>query len=146
MSRNWAIFSHPWNLTFFGYEIFQFFSCLYGSKVPKWKCAHILLWKKSKNQQKTPKNILFTSPDPRSRYNNDTVQYTFTGHDSFVVSLSIILSKIKKSKLKGHLNISKNLKNLILYKKTLTSSQRKQSTTNPNFSKLIIRKEVYIEK
>ena len=73
------------------------------------------------------------------------IQYTFTGHDSFVVSLSMIL-KIKKSKLKGHLNISKNLKNLILYKKTLTSSQRKQSTTNPNFSKLIIRKEVYIEK
>ena len=47
--RNWANLSHPWNLTFFGYEIFQLLCCLYGSKVPKWKCAHILLWKKSKN-------------------------------------------------------------------------------------------------
>ena len=47
--RKFANLSHPWNLTFFGYEIFQLFSCLYGSKVPKWKCAHILLWKKSKN-------------------------------------------------------------------------------------------------
>ena len=33
----------------------------------------ILLWKKSRNQQKTPKNTLFTSPDPRSQYKNYTV-------------------------------------------------------------------------
>ena len=31
------------------------------------------LWKKSKKRQKTPKNTLFTSLDPRSRYKNDTV-------------------------------------------------------------------------
>ena len=44
VSRNWAILSHPWNLTFFEDEIFQHFSYLYGLKVPKWNCAHILLW------------------------------------------------------------------------------------------------------
>ena len=35
VSRNWAILSHPWNLTFFHDKIFQFFSWSYGSKVPK---------------------------------------------------------------------------------------------------------------
>ena len=44
VSRNWAILSHPWNLTFFEDEIFHHFSYLYGLKVPKWNCAHILLW------------------------------------------------------------------------------------------------------
>jgi len=44
VSRNWAILSHPWNLTFFHDKIFQFFSWSYGSKVPKWNSAHILLW------------------------------------------------------------------------------------------------------
>ena len=29
VSRNWAILSHPWNLTFFEDEIFQHFSYLY---------------------------------------------------------------------------------------------------------------------
>ena len=49
VSRNWAISSQPRNLTFLEDEIFQLFSHSYGSKVPKWNCAHILLWKKSKN-------------------------------------------------------------------------------------------------
>ena len=44
VSRNWAILSHPWNLTLFEDEIFQLFSSSYGSKVPKWNCAHILPW------------------------------------------------------------------------------------------------------
>ena len=35
VSRNWAILSHPWNLTFFEDEIFQHFSYLYGLKLPK---------------------------------------------------------------------------------------------------------------
>ena len=30
VSRNWAILSHPWNLTFFHDKIFQFFSWSYG--------------------------------------------------------------------------------------------------------------------
>ena len=47
--RKFASLSHPWNLTFFENDIFELFCCLYGSKVPKWKCAHILLRKKPKN-------------------------------------------------------------------------------------------------
>ena len=47
--RKYAILSQPRKLTFFVDEIFQFFSYPYGSKVPKWNCAHILLWEKSKN-------------------------------------------------------------------------------------------------
>ena len=43
VSRNWAILCLPWNLTFLYDEIYHLFSCLYGSKVPKWKGAHILL-------------------------------------------------------------------------------------------------------
>ena len=52
----YAILSQPRNVTSFEDEIFQLFSCLYGLKVPKWICAHILLWKKAKNIRKTPKN------------------------------------------------------------------------------------------
>ena len=73
VSRNWAILSHPWNLTFFEDEIFQFFPYLYGSKVPKWNFAHILLWKKVKNIRKTPKNTLFTPPWLRTTLLNDPV-------------------------------------------------------------------------
>ena len=58
VSRNWAILSHPWNLTFFEDEIFQLCSHLYGSKVPKWNFAHSLLWKKAENIRKTPKNTV----------------------------------------------------------------------------------------
>ena len=42
--RKFANLSHPWNLTFFHDKIFKFFSWSYGSKVPKWNSAHILLW------------------------------------------------------------------------------------------------------
>ena len=61
ISRNWATLSHPWNLTFLENDIFKLSSYLYGLKVPKWNCAHILLWKKAKNIRKTPKNTCFTT-------------------------------------------------------------------------------------
>ena len=76
VSRNWAILSHPWNLTFFEDEIFQLFPYLYGSKVPKWNFAHILLWKKVKNIRKTPKNTWFTAPWLKTTLLNDPV-YVF---------------------------------------------------------------------
>ena len=60
--RKFAILSQPKYLTFFDEEISQLFSYLYGSKVPKWNFAHILLWKKNKKIRKTPKNTLFTGP------------------------------------------------------------------------------------
>ena len=62
ISRNWATLSHPWNLTFLENNIFKPSSYLYGLKVPKWNCAHILLWKTAKNIRKTPKNSWFTAP------------------------------------------------------------------------------------
>ena len=71
--RKYAILSQPINLTFLEDEIFQLFSYLYGSKVPKWNFAHILLWKKAKNIRKTPKNTLFTAPWLRTTLLNDTV-------------------------------------------------------------------------
>ena len=37
-------FEPPLKSYFFVDEIFQQFSYLYGLKVPKWNCAHILLW------------------------------------------------------------------------------------------------------
>ncbi len=73
ISRNWATLSHPWNLTFLENDIFKLSSYLYGLKVPKWNCAHILLWKKAKNIRKTPKNTLFTAPWLRTTLLNDTV-------------------------------------------------------------------------
>ena len=72
--RKYAILSQPRNVTSFEDEIFQLFSYLYGSKVPKWNFAHILLWKKAKNIRKTPKNTLFTAPWLRTTLLNDTVQ------------------------------------------------------------------------
>ena len=48
-SENGPIWATPENLPFLKYEIYLLFSYSYGSKVPKWKCAHILLCKKSKN-------------------------------------------------------------------------------------------------
>ena len=73
ISRNWATLSHPWNLTFFENDIFKLSSYLYGLKVPKWNCAHILLWKKAKNIRKTPKNTCFTAPWLRTTLLNDPV-------------------------------------------------------------------------
>ena len=73
--RNYAILNQPINLTFLEDEIFQLFSYLYGSKVPKWNFAHILLWKKAKNIRKTPKNTLFTAPWLRTTLLNDPVWY-----------------------------------------------------------------------
>ena len=48
-SENGPISAIPKNLPFFKDEIYQIFSYSYVSKVPKWKCAHILLCKKYKN-------------------------------------------------------------------------------------------------
>ena len=42
--RKYAILSQPRNVTSFEDENFQLFSYLYGSKVPKWNFAHIILW------------------------------------------------------------------------------------------------------
>ena len=75
ISRNWATLSHPWNLTFLENDIFKLSSYLYGLKVPKWNCAHILLWKKAKNIRKTPKNTCFTAPWLRTTLLNDPVQW-----------------------------------------------------------------------
>ena len=47
--RKYASLSQSRILIFNKDEIFQLFSYLYGSKVPKWNFAHILLWKESKN-------------------------------------------------------------------------------------------------
>ena len=65
--------SQPWNFTFFEDEIFLLFSYSYGSKVPKWNFAHILLWKKAKNIRKTPKNTWFAPPWLRTTLLNDPV-------------------------------------------------------------------------
>ena len=85
--RKYAILSQPINLTFLEDEIFQLFSYLYGSKVPKWNFANILLWKKAKNIRKTPKNTLFTAPWLRTTLLNDTVivnKLLFDGHEIVV--------------------------------------------------------------
>ena len=71
--RKYAILSQPRYLTFFEDEIFQFFSCLYGSKVPKWNFAHTVLLKKAKNIRKSPKNTFFTAPWLRTTLLNDPV-------------------------------------------------------------------------
>ena len=52
VSRNLAILSHLWNLTFFEDEIFKHFSHLYGLKVPKWNFAHNILWISTKTNEK----------------------------------------------------------------------------------------------
>ena len=66
----YAILSQPWNLTFFGFEILKLFCYLYGSKVPKWKCAHILLCKKYKNSIKLLKIAGLQPPDWIQRKKN----------------------------------------------------------------------------
>ena len=48
-TENGSIWATPENLPFLKYEIYQLFPYSCGSKVPKWKCAHILLCKKYKN-------------------------------------------------------------------------------------------------
>ena len=61
-----AILSQHRNLTFFVDEIFQLFSCLYGSKVPKWKneIAPIFYYGKSpKTDEKDLKIPNIWSPD-----------------------------------------------------------------------------------
>ena len=63
VSRNWAISSQPRNLTFLEDEIFQLFSHSYGSKVPKWNYAHILLWKSPKTDEKDKKIPNLRPPD-----------------------------------------------------------------------------------
>jgi len=37
ISRKWADFSEPWNLTFFEDKVFQLFFQLYAPGVPEWK-------------------------------------------------------------------------------------------------------------
>ena len=53
-TENGPIWATPKNLPFFKDEIYQLFSYSFGSKVPKWKCAHILLCKKYKNYLELP--------------------------------------------------------------------------------------------
>ena len=77
--RKYAILTQPRNLTFFEDESFQLFSYLYGLKVPKWNCAHILLWKTAKNIRKTPKNTWFTGLWLRTTLLNDTVRLRLPG-------------------------------------------------------------------
>ena len=48
-TENGSIWATPENLPFLKNEIYQLFSYSFGPKVPKWKCAHILLCKKYKN-------------------------------------------------------------------------------------------------
>ena len=62
-SENWPIWATPENLPFFEDEIYPLFSYSYGSKVPKWKCAHNLLCKKYKNCLKLIKIAVLQPPD-----------------------------------------------------------------------------------
>ena len=62
-SENGPIWATPENLPFLKYEIYLLFSYSYGSKVPKWKCAHILLCKKYKNSIKLLKIADLQPPD-----------------------------------------------------------------------------------
>ena len=48
-SENGPIGGTPKNLPVFKDETYQLFSYSYGLKVPKWKCAHILLYKMYKH-------------------------------------------------------------------------------------------------
>ena len=64
--RKYAILSQPRNVTSFEDEIFQLFSYLYGSKVPKWNFAHIFMWLCStcSSLRGRPRSFLF---DPGGR-------------------------------------------------------------------------------
>ena len=62
-SENGPIWATPENLPFFKDEILLLFSYSYGSKVPKWKCAHNLLCKKYKNCLKLIKIAVLQLPD-----------------------------------------------------------------------------------
>ena len=94
--RKYAILTQPRNLTFFEDESFKLFSYLYGLKVPKWNCAHILLWKKAKNIRKTPKNTLFTAPWLRTTLLNDTVHRSrYNIYRSIGKCISLVTSNIE---------------------------------------------------
>ena len=69
-SENGPIWATPENLPFLKYEIYLLFSYSYGSKVPKWKCAHILLCKKYKNSIKLLKIADLQPPDWIQRKKN----------------------------------------------------------------------------
>ena len=69
-SENWPIWATPENLPFFEDEIYPLFSYSYGSKVPKWKCAHNLLCKKYKNCLKLIKIADLQPPDWIQRRKN----------------------------------------------------------------------------
>ena len=94
ISRNWATLSHPWNLTFLENDISKLSSYLYGLKVPKWNCAHILLWKKAKNIRKTPKNTRFTAPWLRTTLLNDPVLSSFLKTCLFLDSLDYCVAML----------------------------------------------------
>ena len=69
-TENWPIWATPKNLPFFKDEIYQLFSYSYGPKVPKWKCAHILLCKKYKYSIKLLKIADLQPPDWVQRKKN----------------------------------------------------------------------------
>ena len=69
-AENGLIWATPENVPFFKDEIYQLFSYSYGSNVPKWKCAHILLCKKYKNCLKLLKIAYLQPPDWIQRKKN----------------------------------------------------------------------------
>ena len=78
-SENWPIWATPENLPFFEDEIYPLFSYSYGSKVPKWKCAHNLLCKKYKNCLKLIKIADLQPPDWIQRKKNTLYNLMISG-------------------------------------------------------------------
>ena len=76
-SKNWPIWATPENLPFFEDEIYPLFSYSYGSKVPKWKCAHNLLCKKYKILHKTPQNSCLRAPWLNPKKKKHPVCFTY---------------------------------------------------------------------
>ena len=84
---NWPIFSLIfWGLPlpFFKDEIYQLFSYSYVSKVPKWKCTHILLCKKYKNCLKLLKIADLQPPDWIQRKKTPGIYGHFFGFASTI--------------------------------------------------------------
>ena len=79
-SENGPIWATPENLPFFKDEILLLFSYSYGSKVPKWKCAHILLCKKYKNSIKLLKIADLQPPDWIQRKKSTLYETLYIAH------------------------------------------------------------------
>ena len=102
-TENGSIWATPENLPFLKYEIYHLFPYSCGSKVPKWKCAHILLCKKYKNCLKLLNIADLQPPDWIQRKKTPCTYPHDETHDSIKTSeRPLKLKKVAQTNAQQH--------------------------------------------